>query len=117
MAATRNWKQLAAVRFVLGFVESGFAPGIAFYLSSWCVLSFPFSSKTLVTKYANFSRYRRYELATRFAIYYTAVAVAGGLSGLLAGVITEYLDGARGIDGWRWLFVWFQHYFHKHIHD
>ncbi|CAI7602804.1 unnamed protein product [Penicillium manginii] len=84
MAATRNWKQLAAVRFVLGFVESGFAPGIAFYLSSW---------------------YRRYELATRFAIYYTAVAVAGGLSGLLAGVITEYLDGARGIDGWRWLFI------------
>lgn len=50
-------------------------------------------------------RYRRYELASRFAVYYTAVAVAGGLSGLLAGVITEYLDGARGIAGWRWLFV------------
>lgn len=35
MALTNNWKQLAGVRFVLGFVESGFAPGIAFYLSSW----------------------------------------------------------------------------------
>lgn len=32
-------------------------------------------------------------------------SVAGALSGLLAGVITEYLDGARGIAGWRWLFV------------
>lgn len=35
MAATHNWTQLAGVRFVLGVVESGFAPGIAFYLSSW----------------------------------------------------------------------------------
>jgi MFS family permease len=50
-------------------------------------------------------RYRRYELARRFAIYYTAVAVAGGLSGLLAGLITQHLDGAHGIAGWRWLFV------------
>ncbi|GAM36993.1 nicotinamide mononucleotide permease [Talaromyces pinophilus] len=63
MALTNNWKQLAGVIFVLGFVESVF---IAFYLSSW---------------------YRRYELASRFAVYYTAVAVAGGLSGLLAGII------------------------------
>jgi MFS family permease len=38
MALTKNWQQLAGVRFVLGFVESGFAPGIAFYLSSWYVL-------------------------------------------------------------------------------
>ena len=35
MALTNNWQQLAGVRFVLGFIESGFAPGIAFYLSSW----------------------------------------------------------------------------------
>lgn len=39
MALTNNWKQLAGVRFVLGFVESGFAPGIAFYLSSWYVFT------------------------------------------------------------------------------
>jgi MFS family permease len=35
MGATQSWQQLAGVRFVLGMVESGFAPGIAFYLSSW----------------------------------------------------------------------------------
>lgn len=84
MAATRSWQQLAGVRFVLGVVEAGFAPGASFYLSSW---------------------YRRYEVTRRYSIYYTAVAVAGALSGLLAGVITEYLDGARGLAGWRWLFV------------
>lgn len=35
MAVTNNANQLAGVRVVLGFVESGFAPGITFYLSSW----------------------------------------------------------------------------------
>lgn len=50
-------------------------------------------------------RYRRYELSRRFAIYYTATAVSGAFSGLLAGVITSHLDGARGLSGWRWLFL------------
>jgi hypothetical protein len=35
MAAVSNWQQLAAVRFALGVAEAGFAPGVAFYLSSW----------------------------------------------------------------------------------
>ena len=84
MAAARNYRDLAAIRFCLGVVEAGFAPGVAFYLSSW---------------------YRRYELASRFSIYYTATAVSGAFSGLLAGLITQHLDGARGIKGWQWLFV------------
>ncbi|EJT53305.1 nicotinamide mononucleotide permease [Trichosporon asahii var. asahii CBS 2479] len=84
MAATNNWKQLAAVRFCLGVVEAGFAPGVAFYLSSW---------------------YRRYELSSRYAIYYTATAVSGAFSGLLAGLITQHLEGARGLKGWQWLFI------------
>ncbi|EIW66301.1 hypothetical protein TREMEDRAFT_35192 [Tremella mesenterica DSM 1558] len=84
MAATKNWKTLAVTRFVLGIVEAGFAPGIAYYLSSW---------------------YKKYEVATRFSIYYTAIAVAGAFSGLIAGLITQHLDGRRGIQGWQWLFI------------
>lgn len=82
--ACQNWHQVVGLRFLIGFFESGFAPGCAFYLSSW---------------------YRKYELASRYAWLYTSVAVAGAVSGLLAGVITEYMDGAAGIAGWRWLFV------------
>ncbi|KAI5119148.1 hypothetical protein M0805_005227 [Coniferiporia weirii] len=84
MAAGKSWQQIAGIRFCLGIVEAGFAPGIAFYLSSW---------------------YKKHELARRYAIYYTATAVSGAFSGLLAGVITQYLDGARGIAGWRWLLL------------
>ncbi|ODN99557.1 nicotinamide mononucleotide permease [Cryptococcus wingfieldii CBS 7118] len=84
MAAATNWKALAGIRFALGVIEAGFAPGVAFYLSSW---------------------YKRYELASRYSIYYTATAVSGAFSGLLAGVITQYLDGAKGLAGWQWLFI------------
>jgi MFS family permease len=54
---------------------------------------------------ADLRRYKKYELTSRFAWLYTSVAVAGALSGLLAGLITDYMDGAAGIRGWRWLFV------------
>ncbi|WWC92340.1 uncharacterized protein L201_007295 [Kwoniella dendrophila CBS 6074] len=84
MGATNNYRELAGVRFSLGVLEAGFAPGVAFYLSSW---------------------YTRYELTKRYSLYYTATAVSGAFSGLLAGVITQHLNGARGLEGWRWLFI------------
>ncbi|EOO00178.1 putative nicotinamide mononucleotide permease protein [Phaeoacremonium minimum UCRPA7] len=84
MGATQNWSQVAGLRFLLGFAEAGFAPGCAFFLSSW---------------------YRKYELATRYAFLYTSVPIAGAISGLLAGVITDHMDGAGGLSGWRWLFI------------
>ena len=55
MAAVNTWHQMAGVRFMLGVTEAGFAPGVAFYLSSW---------------------YKRHELAKRYAIYYTATAIS-----------------------------------------
>lgn len=84
MGATNTWRQLAGIRFLLGVAEAGFAPGCAFFLSSW---------------------YRKYELATRFALLYTSVPIAGAVSGLLAGVITDHMEGVAGLAGWRWLFV------------
>ncbi|KAH8659783.1 putative nicotinamide mononucleotide permease [Xylariales sp. PMI_506] len=82
--ATHSWSQLAGLRFLLGIAEAGFAPGCAFFLSTW---------------------YRKFELTTRYSLLYTSVPLAGGLSGLLAGVITQYMEGAGGIAGWRWLFI------------
>ncbi|KAG9255301.1 nicotinamide mononucleotide permease [Emericellopsis atlantica] len=84
MGVTQSWQQLTGMRFLLGFAEAGFAPGCAFFLSSW---------------------YRKYELATRYALLYTSVPIAGAVSGLLAGLITEHMDGVSGLPGRRWLFI------------
>lgn len=84
MAVIRNYHQLVALRFVVGIFEAGFAPGILLILSSW---------------------YKKNEQSKRFGIYISAAVLSGAFGGLLAGAITENLDGAHGIAGWRWLFV------------
>ncbi|KAJ9119048.1 hypothetical protein QFC22_003539 [Naganishia vaughanmartiniae] len=84
LAACNSYITMSVVRLILGAVEAGFAPGVLFLLSSW---------------------YRKNELATRFALYYTASAFSGALGGLLAGAITGHLDGKGGVAGWRYLFI------------
>lgn len=48
--------------------------------------------------------YTRFEYQQRLAIFYTSSAFSGALSGLLAFGIAR-LDGARGVAGWRWIFL------------
>ncbi|KAK4691551.1 MFS transporter, ACS family, pantothenate transporter, partial [Lecanoromycetidae sp. Uapishka_2] len=84
MAAVKSYKQLIALRTVLGFVEAGFSPGVIFLFSSW---------------------YRRDEQSKRFAVYLSAAILSGAFGGLLAGGILDSLEGAHGIRGWRWLFI------------
>lgn len=84
MAVIHNYHQLVALRFVVGIFEAGFAPGILLILSSW---------------------YKKNEQSKRFGIYISAAVLSGAFGGILAGAITEGLDGAHGIAGWRWLFI------------
>lgn len=83
-AAAKTWQTIAGLRFLLGVLESSFAPGVLFMLSAW---------------------YKRCELGRRYSLYYTAVAISGIFGGLIAGGLIDKLDGARGIAGWRWLFI------------
>ncbi|KAL8635251.1 MAG: hypothetical protein Q9228_007238 [Teloschistes exilis] len=84
MAAVKSYRQLVALRFVVGVLEAGFAPGVLLILSSW---------------------YKREEQSKRFAVYISAAILSGAFGGLLAGAITKNLEGAHGIRGWRWLFI------------
>lgn len=99
MAAVKSYRQLVALRFVVGVLEAGFAPGVLLILSSW---------------------YKREEQSRRFAVYISAAILSGAFGGLLAGAITKDLEGAHGIrgkphstqrsltdrvQGWRWLFI------------
>lgn len=83
-AAAQSWQTIAGLRFILGILESSFAPGVLFLLSAW---------------------YKRGEMGRRYSLYYTAVALSGIFGGLIAGGLIKELDGARGIPGWKWLFI------------
>jgi hypothetical protein len=45
-----------------------------------------------------------HESQTRIAIFFTASAIAGAFSGLLAFAIAK-MDGTAGYEGWRWVWL------------
>ncbi|MBV8815255.1 MAG: MFS transporter [Verrucomicrobia bacterium] len=73
-----------ALRFLLGFAEAGFFPGIILYLTYW----FP-------------SRWR----AQIVAWFMTAVAVTGVVGNPLSGWILHELTGFAGLRGWQMIFL------------
>lgn len=84
MAAVTKYEHLVALRFIIGILEAGFAPGILLILSSW---------------------YKKNEQSRRYAVFISAAVLSGAFGGLIAGGITGSLNGAHGLAGWRWLFV------------
>ncbi|KIK07427.1 hypothetical protein K443DRAFT_129105 [Laccaria amethystina LaAM-08-1] len=79
----RNYSDLIILRFLLGITEGGLYPGIVFYISSW---------------------YKRSEMGSRIAIFFSSAAIAGAFSGLLAAAI-DTMDGVGGRPGWSWIFI------------
>ncbi|KAG5292581.1 MFS transporter [Histoplasma ohiense] len=78
-----NYSGLIAARFFLGMLEGGLFPGIVLYLSSF---------------------YRRHELQMRVGLFFSAAALSGAFSGLLAAAI-QNMEGLRGLRGWQWIFL------------
>lgn len=72
------------VRFLLGFAEAGFFPGIIYYLAVW---------------YPEERRGRIY------ALFMTGVAIAGVIGSPLSGWILQSSAGLHGLAGWQWLFL------------
>ncbi|KJZ76799.1 hypothetical protein HIM_03676 [Hirsutella minnesotensis 3608] len=78
-----SYGALLACRLLLGALEAGLFPGLNVYLTLF---------------------YTKRELALRVGYLFVSAGVAGGLGGLLAYGI-GHLDGARGMHGWRWIFI------------
>ncbi|KUI63523.1 hypothetical protein VM1G_10273 [Cytospora mali] len=76
--------QIIACRFILGFVEAPFFPGILFYLSKW---------------------YTKEELSLRMAIFYSGSLISGAFGNLIAAGILNGLAGERGYAAWQWLYI------------
>ncbi|CAG8031493.1 unnamed protein product [Penicillium olsonii] len=82
-AFVKNYGGLIATRFVLGLAECGIFPGSFYLISFW---------------------YRRAEAQKRFTMYWSAVIFAGAFGGLIASGIAK-MDGMRGLENWRWIFL------------
>ncbi|KAF7525051.1 hypothetical protein G7054_g11215 [Neopestalotiopsis clavispora] len=77
-----NYIHLMIIRLLVGASEA-FIQGAVLYLSFW----YPYN-----------------ELATRGAILYSSVALAGTINGLLAYFIETKLNGVNGWTAWQWIF-------------
>lgn len=80
-AACKNFGGIVTTRWFLGMAESGFYPGVIFYLTTF---------------------YKRSELAGRLSIYYAASEIASAFTGLLAFGVFQ-IHGP--IYGWQYLFL------------
>ena len=80
---TTDW-QFYALRFVVGAMEAGFAPGVLYYLTLW----FPQAARGRVT-----------------SLLFLASAGAGIFGAPVAGLILGHMDGVGGMPGWHWLFL------------
>ncbi|KAF2636356.1 MFS general substrate transporter [Massarina eburnea CBS 473.64] len=83
IAGTHNFAGVTALRFFLGAAEAGAFPGLIFYFSLW---------------------YKQEERATRIAAFLCSATLAGAFGGALAYGV-GHMNGAVGLEGWRWLFI------------
>ncbi|KFX87631.1 hypothetical protein V490_08133 [Pseudogymnoascus sp. VKM F-3557] len=83
-AATKNFSQIAAVRFFQGVVEASTYSGTQYVIGSW---------------------YKPHEIGTRIGLF-AASGMAGTMfAGIMMTAIHETMDGHAGIPGWRWVFI------------
>jgi MFS family permease len=80
---TNEW-QFYALRFVVGAMEAGFAPGVLYYLTLW----FPESFRGRVT-----------------SMLFLASAMSGLVGAPISGLILGHTNGVAGHPGWHWLFL------------
>ncbi|KAJ1327047.1 MFS transporter ACS family allantoate permease [Microdochium nivale] len=83
-ALAKDFTGLLLTRFFLGVVEAPYYPGALYILSIF---------------------YTRKELATRISILYSGNILATAFAGLIAAGVFSGLEGVRGLEGWRWLFI------------
>jgi MFS family permease len=76
--------QFYTLRFLIGAMEAGFAPGVLYYLTTW----FPASHRGRIT-----------------ALLFLAPAFSGLVGSPLAGLILQKTEGLMGFSGWHWLFL------------
>ncbi|KIY00304.1 uncharacterized protein Z520_03989 [Fonsecaea multimorphosa CBS 102226] len=84
IGGAQNYATVLVLRVLIGCAQA-FIQGLGLYLSFW---------------------YKRNELASRSAVFYSAATIAGAFSGLISYGISKHLTLERtGLSPWRWLFI------------
>jgi MFS family permease len=84
MALVQTEWQFYALRFVIGAMEAGFAPGVLYFLTLW----FPTAFRGRIT-----------------SMLFLASAFSGLVGAPAAGLVLAHMDGMLGMPGWHWLFL------------
>jgi MFS family permease len=84
MACVQTEWQFYALRFLIGAMEAGFAPGVLFYLTLW----FPVAYRGRIT-----------------SMLFLASAFAGIVGAPVAGLVLSNMEGVLSMRGWHWLFL------------
>ncbi|KAL1709518.1 major facilitator superfamily domain-containing protein [Schizophyllum commune] len=84
VSKTTTVNQLYAIRFLTALAESSTFSGTHYILGCW---------------------YAPSELGKRSAIFAASAQIGSLFSGLMQGAIHSNMDGAKGLAGWRWLFI------------
>jgi len=84
MAFVQTEWQFYALRFLIGAMEAGFAPGVLFYLTLW----FPVAYRGRIT-----------------SMLFLASAFAGVVGAPVAGLVLSGMEGVLSMRGWHWLFM------------
>ncbi|MGO4329094.1 MFS transporter [Cupriavidus sp. 2TAF22] len=84
MAFVQTEWQFYSLRFLIGAMEAGFAPGVLFYLTLW----FPLAYRGRIT-----------------SMLFLASAFAGLVGAPAAGLVLSHMEGFLSMRGWHWLFL------------
>lgn len=83
MAAAKSYGAVMGLRVLTGS-EEAFIQVALLYFSFW---------------------YKRDEVASRAAFYYTSATISGCFSGLIAYAVQKNLDGVHDLRSWQWLYI------------
>lgn len=84
LSVVSNYKQVYALRFLIGFAEGTAWPGYITVMSQW---------------------YMPHEVALRMGFFTMAQSVGSMFAGVMQGALSTTLDGSLGRSGWRWGFI------------
>lgn len=82
-AFVRTWRQMIALRVLLGVSMSGVYPGLTYLVSTW---------------------YTRHEQQLRFAFLQCGEVIVLA-TGTIVNYALNHLDGKAGLAGWRWMYL------------